>query len=64
MAVKIDVDMPKGCMYCPFRHWIYDTYDESEPYDICGISGEEIPYGISADGPMLKLDNCMLIECE
>lgn len=64
MAVKINIDMPKSCVGCPLRHWVSDDPNGVEAYDICGISGEEIPFGITINGPKLKMDNCMLEEIE
>lgn len=61
--IKIRMDMPKdcdGCVGCPFHHWI--TEDEGE-YDICGISGKDIPNNISNHPfPHTKkrMDDCLI----
>lgn len=59
--IKLDVEMKPGagCMECPLRTWVYDG---DEPYDICGVSGKDIPYDINADNPEKRMDGCKIID--
>ena len=62
-VVKIRAKKPRGCYGCPFRHWVYDhssEYDDDE-YDICGITGEDIPYHVNCTEPDFRMSSCKIV---
>jgi hypothetical protein len=61
--VKINAEMKPedGCMKCPFRQYV-DSGDPVEPYDICGISGRDIPFDFNMDTPGKRMKDCKIID--
>lgn len=55
--LQLDYEMPKGCMNCRLRHWI--ETDDGE-FDICGLTGKDIPYYINSMNPEQKRSDCPL----
>ena len=59
MAVKIDMDMPKGCAYCPICELV--TYKQCPVFFLCPITEKKVNLDVYKNK---RRKDCPLKECK